>query len=267
MLRENSLALAPLPKPHLNFVIANHNPPSSFLPDDALEAVLVPLDDLGGVDLVGSTNAGLRAPAAGDTLTGTGPSILLVTGSNLHNSFRHSHDNVEVHAVDTDRRVVLDTQVDVLGDTETEVAGLGEVALAELVLLDLEATLEDLLGLGATDGDVDGDLLVTTDTEGTDGVAGLACRGVNFPSPSCHLRMLPRFWAVIRRTVDGSLTAQLLEHLGGTGEPVTGLADGDVQDELLDAQLAHGVGGLVNGTLGLDILAVGLLLRGLSNGL
>ena len=35
-----------------------------------------------------------------------------------------------------------------LGDTETEVAGLGEVALAQLILLDLEATLEDLLGLG-----------------------------------------------------------------------------------------------------------------------
>lgn len=66
-----------------------------------------------------------------------------------------------------------------LGDTETEVAGLGEVALAELILLDLEATLEDLLSLGATDGDVDSDLLVTTDTEGTDGVAGLAWRGLS----------------------------------------------------------------------------------------
>ena len=28
--------------------------------------------------------------------------------------------------------------------------------------------------LGATDSDVDGDLLVTADTEGTDGVTGLA---------------------------------------------------------------------------------------------
>jgi hypothetical protein len=117
-----------------------------------------------------------------------------------------------------DAGVVLDTQVDVLGDTETEVAGLGEVALAELVLLDLEATLEDLLSLGAADGDVDGDLLVTADTEGTDGVAGLG--------------------------VDGGLTRQLLEHLGGTSEPVTRLADGDVEDELLDAELPHGVGGL-----------------------
>jgi hypothetical protein len=49
------------------------------------------------------------------------------------NTRLHLHDDVEVHAVDADRRVVLDAQVDVLGDTETEVAGLGEVALAELV--------------------------------------------------------------------------------------------------------------------------------------
>lgn len=133
----------------------------------------------------------------------------------------HSHAAEEVHAVDTNAGVVLDTQIDVLGDTETEVTGLGEVALAELVLLDLEATLENLLGLGATDGDVDGNLLVTADTEGTDGVAGLG--------------------------VDGSLTGQLLEHLGGTGESITRLADGDVEHELLDAKLAHGVGGLVLG--------------------
>lgn len=85
-----------------------------------------------------------------------------------------------------------------LGDTETEVTSLGEVALAELVFLDLETTLEDLLGLGATDGDVDRDLLVTTDTEGTDGVTGLG--------------------------VDRGLTGQLLKHLGGTGESDSGLA-------------------------------------------
>ena len=101
----------------------------------------------------------LAAAAAGDALTGTG------------------HAAVEVHAVDTDRGVVLDAEIDVLADTEAEVAGLAEVALAQLVLLDLEATLENLLGLRTTDGDVDGDLFVTTDTEGTDGVTGLACEG------------------------------------------------------------------------------------------
>ena len=45
------------------------------LPDDALEAVLVPLDDLGGVDLVGCADLVLAAATAGDALTGTGPDI------------------------------------------------------------------------------------------------------------------------------------------------------------------------------------------------
>lgn len=48
-----------------------------------------------------------------------------------------------------------------------------------------------------------------------------------------------------KRTVDRSLTAQLLQHLGGTGQSITRLADGNVQDELLDAELPHGVLGLV----------------------
>lgn len=67
-----------------------------------------------------------------------------------------------------------------LADTETEVASLREVALAELVFLDLQSTLQDLFGLGTTDGDVNSDLFVTTDTEGSDGVAGLACGAVRY---------------------------------------------------------------------------------------
>lgn len=122
------------------------------------------------------TDLGLAAAALGDVLTGTSPAtvshpaiaIAIICGI-------YSHAAVEVHTVDTNAGVVLDTQVDVLGDTETEVAGRGEVALLQLVLLDLEATLEDLLRLGATDSNVDGNLFVTADTEGTDGVAGLAC--------------------------------------------------------------------------------------------
>ena len=54
---------------------------------------------------------------------------------------RSGHAAVEVHAVDTDGRVVLDTEIDVFADTEAEVARLAEVALAQLVFLDLEATL------------------------------------------------------------------------------------------------------------------------------
>lgn len=126
------------------------------LSDNAIEAALEPADSLVTLDAVGGADGALHAATAGDALTGAG------------------HAAVEVHAVDTDGGVVLDTEIDVLGDTEAEVASLREVALAELILLDLEATLENLLGLGATDGDVDGDLFVTTDTEGTDGVTGLA---------------------------------------------------------------------------------------------
>jgi len=186
--------------PLASFVVCNHEKKRKHLSDNTLESVLEPLDGLGLVDAVRGTNLGLATAATSDTLTGT------------------LHAAVEVHTVDTDTRVVLETEIDVLADTETEVASLGEVALAELVLLDLKATLDDLLGLGATDGDVDSDLLVTADTESTDSVAGLG--------------------------VDGGLTRQLLENLGGTSKSVTRLTDRDVQDELGDAELAHGVGGL-----------------------
>ena len=104
-------------------------PSQALLPDNAVEALLEPLDSLVALDAVAEANGGLHAAAAGDALTGAG------------------HAAVEVHAVDTDRGVVLDAKIDVLADTEAEVAGLREVALAELVLLDLEATLEDLLSL------------------------------------------------------------------------------------------------------------------------
>ena len=73
----------------------------------------------------------------------------------------------------TDGWIVLDAQINVLLDAEAESAGLGEVALLELVLLDLQPTVEDLLGLWPTNGAVARDLFVTSDTEGSDGVSGL----------------------------------------------------------------------------------------------
>merc|ERR1711977_685502 len=133
---------------------------------------------------------------------------------------RSGHAAEEVHSVNTDRRVVLDTEIDVLADTETEVASLREVALAELVFLDLQSTLQDLLSLWSADSDVNGNLLVTTDTEGSDGVAGLA--------------------------VDWGLTAQLLENLRGSGKSITRLSNRDVENELLDAKLLHGVAALLS---------------------
>jgi len=63
----------------------------------------------------------------------------------------------------------------VFADAKAKVAGLGEVALAKLIFLDLETTLEDFLSLWSTNSDVNGNLLVTTDAKGTDSVASLAC--------------------------------------------------------------------------------------------
>lgn len=52
-----------------------------------------------------------------------------------------------------------------------------------------------------------------------------------------------------RRTVDGGLTRKLLEHLGGTGKSVTRLANANVQNELLNLELPHGVTRLFGGHL------------------
>ena len=90
----------------------------------------------------------------------------------LGNSTTGSRDlDVEVHTVDTSARVVLDTQIDVLLDAEAETALLTEVSLLELVLLDLEALLQDLLGLLASHGDVASNLVVTADAEASNRVA------------------------------------------------------------------------------------------------
>lgn len=48
------------------------------LPDDAVEAVLEPLDGLVLVDLVVGADGGLAATALGNTLTGAGPIAKIV---------------------------------------------------------------------------------------------------------------------------------------------------------------------------------------------
>ncbi len=155
--------------------------PQSPSSDDAVEALLEPLNCLVAVDFVVGADSALAAPPAGDALAGAG------------------HATVEVHAVDTDARVVLDTQVDVLADAEAEIAGFAEVALAELVLLDLQATLKNLLRLGPADRDVYGDLLVSSDAKGSNRVAGLACGG----NAGLALNMELETSMDVRRTVDG----------------------------------------------------------------
>lgn len=113
-------------------------------------------------------------------------------------------------------------------DTKAKVASGGEALLPQLVFEDLqrgekgasrrqlshlEATLEDLLSLGASHGAADSNLFVTTNAEGADGVASLG--------------------------EDGSLTSELLNNLCGTGKPVTRLSHADVDAQLLNLKLLH----------------------------
>ena len=107
--------------------------------------------------------------------------VRVAKSASLGLSLRHattgaSQLHVEIHTEDTGVGVVLDTEINVLLNTEAEVAGVGEVLLHELVLLHLQTALQNLQSLLATNGRMDGDLLVTTDGEGTDGETSYGIR-------------------------------------------------------------------------------------------
>ena len=167
---------------------------------------------------------------------------LIASSSPSHSHTRSGHAAVEVHTVDANRRIVLDAQIDVLRDTKSEVASVREVLLAKLVLLDLQTTLEDFLSLRASNGDVYGNLFVSSDTKGTDGVASFA---YEFDSVLMPLRIKSECEMGKFHTVDGSLTTQLLKHFGSTSETITRFANRNIENELVDAQLTHRIRALV----------------------
>ena len=97
---------------------------------------------------------------------------------------------------------------------------IGKVFLSEFVLLDLQASLQEFLGLISTDSHVHRDLLVPLNTEGSDCVAGLG--------------------------LDGNLLCQVLEHFGSLGKSISTLTHTAVDDKFLDFDLTHLVGVLVS---------------------
>jgi hypothetical protein len=90
---------------------------------------------------------------------------------------------------------------------------IGEISLLELVLLDLEGVLEETLGLLSTNGDMDGNLLISFDRKTSNGV------------PSFRFN-----WFLERK---------ILEHLGGLGEGITRLSGTEIENEFLDLDLTH----------------------------
>merc|ERR1719249_477411 len=185
--------------------------------------------DLSGDELLGLAREDDTVVLGLEPLHGVllGQAVWEANLANLGSPVSHIHagpaeDDKEVHTIDTNARVILDSQVNVLLDAEAKVAVVGEVLLPQLVLLNLEAPLQNLLCLRAPDGAVDRNLLIPPDTKATDGVASLGeHRG---------------------------LTSQRLQHLASPGEPITRLANTDVEAEFSDPQVPHGVLSLVLAT-------------------
>merc|ERR1719409_2038881 len=112
--------------------------------------------------------------------------------------------HVEVHPINARRRVVLDAEVDVLRHAEAEVARRAEVLALELVLLHLQAALQNLRRLLAADRHVHGDLLVSSNGKSATRVP--------------------------RLRVDGLLARELLEHARRARQSIARLADAAVQN-------------------------------------
>lgn len=150
-------------------------------PDNTLEPILEPFDGFGLVDAVAGSDLGSGSPPLCDSLAWSRPdavlmiSQVLLEGSiNQFARIKDSHAAVKVHAVDTNGGIVFDPQIDVLTDAEPEVARLREVLLPQLVLLDFQPSLQDFLGFRPSNSDVDGNLLIASDTKRSDGVTCFA---------------------------------------------------------------------------------------------
>merc|ERR1719348_1140019 len=134
---------------------------------------------------------------------------LATSVTNIHAGSTHNH--VEVHSIDTN--------IDVLLDTESKVSVLGEVLPSQLVLLDLESSLEDLLSLGSSHGAVNGDLLISSDSKASDSVSGLG--------------------------EDGGLSCKRLQPLSSPGQSVTRLSNTNVETKFSDTKVTHHILGLI----------------------
>lgn len=151
---------------------------------NAFEAVLEPFDRLLLVDPVGRSHLSLAASSLSHSLTRSSPSNQSVSSHPLPSKAHprsNVHAAVEVHSIDSNRRVILDSKIDMFTNAESEVARLGEVPPLQLIFLHLQTTLENFFGLGTADGNVNGDLLITTDAEGSNGVAGFAYNDSKMP--------------------------------------------------------------------------------------
>lgn len=123
--------------------------------------------------------------------------------------------NEEIHTVNTSGRVILNTKIDVLANSESEVTGLAEVSLQKFVFLYFQSTFQNFQSFLSTDGYMDGNLFVTTDSERTKGVTGFG--------------------------VDRLLSGKLFEHTSSTCKTISTFSNAAVEDKFVYFNVPHGV--------------------------
>merc|ERR1719198_502938 len=170
---------------------------SLLVGDEALVSLFKPFDGVILCDLVALSDAGLPRLALAHPSTGAG-----------------KHD-VEVHAINASGGIVLNAEVNVFVDAEPEAACVAEVGLLQLILFDLQPSLDDLQRFGPAHGDVGGDLLVTTDGETSHRVSCLRCHGF--------------------------LLRDLVQHTHGLGQLIAAAAGRDVEHEFVHLYCPHDV--------------------------
>merc|ERR1719188_2035978 len=109
--------------------------------------------------------------------------------------------------------------MNVLLDSKNKDYVLGVVLSSQLVLLDLQSSLKDLLGLGTSDSAMNCNLLVSSNPKAPDGVTGLG--------------------------EDWCLSRERLQHLASSGQSVSRFSNTDVETQLPDLQVPHHVLALV----------------------
>merc|ERR1719244_1455715 len=105
----------------------------------------------------------LHGVLLGESVLESNMSGLATSVTDIH--ARSTHDHVKVHSIDSNAWVILDAKINVFLDTEAKVSVLGEVLSSQLILLDLKSTLQDLFSLGSPDSAMNGNLLISSDTE------------------------------------------------------------------------------------------------------
>lgn len=77
-------------------------------------------------------------------------------------------DDVEVHSEDTGEGVILDAEINMLLDSESETSGIAEVFLLQFSVLNLQASLQDLVGLISSHCHVHCDFFISFNAEASD---------------------------------------------------------------------------------------------------